>query len=401
MLEEKWMNTLSPIKESERIVSLDVIRGFSLLGIFIINMISFHSPFLYMDPYSWWKVPSDIALFPWIDVLVQASFYPLFAMMFGYGLAIQQDRAGEKGMAFYTFAIRRLLILLVIGCTHAFLVWSGDILINYAVFGLLLLLFMGLRGKSLLLLGSLLLLLPQLFFSILLVLMTFSDPAGVAHYTNIGALQDSVAAYASGSFSEIMVQRFSDWYAVNSPGSLLFLILSILPVMMIGAGAGKLKLLEKAASYKRSWLLLGVCLLVTSIAIKMLPLMIETNAAYSYIQDYLGGPFLSVSYAVILALLVENKKMKKWSKPLASAGRMSLTNYLLQSIIGTLIFYSYGFGLYGQVTLTTGTYLALGIFAIQVIISEIWLSKFKHGPVEKLWRLLSYGKRPEVKKTEL
>jgi uncharacterized protein len=129
--------------------------------------------------------------------------------------------------------------------------------------------------------------------------------------------------------------------------------------------------------------------------------MIETNAAYSYIQDYLGGPFLSVSYAVILALLVENKKMKKWSKPLASAGRMSLTNYLLQSIIGTLIFYSYGFGLYGQVTLTTGTYLALGIFAIQVIISEIWLSKFKHGPVEKLWRLLSYGKRPEVKKTEL
>jgi uncharacterized protein len=395
------MNTLTPIKESERIVSLDVIRGFSLLGIFIINMISFHSPFLYMDPYSWWKVPSDTALFPWIDVLVQASFYPLFAMMFGYGLAIQYDRAEEKGMPFYTFGIKRLLILLVIGCIHAFLIWSGDILINYAVFGLLLLLFMRLRGKSLLLLGSLLLLLPQLFFSILLVLMTFSDPAGVAHYTNIGALQDSVAAYASGSFSEIMVQRFSDWYAVNSPGNLLFLILSILPVMMIGAGAGKLQLLEKIASHKRSWLLLGICLLVTSIAIKMLPLIIETNAAYSYIQDYLGGPFLSVSYAVILALLVENKKMKKWSKPLASAGRMSLTNYLLQSIIGTLIFYSYGFGLYGQITLTTGTYLALGIFAIQVILSEIWLSKFKHGPVEKLWRLLSYGKHNEVKKRKL
>jgi uncharacterized protein len=394
------MNTLSPIKESERIASLDVIRGFSLLGIFMINMISFHSPFLYMDPYSWWKVPSDTALFPWIDVLVQASFYPLFAMMFGYGLAIQQDRADEKCQPFYTFGIRRLLILLVIGCIHAFLIWSGDILINYAVFGLLLLLFMRLRGKSLLLLGSLLLLLPQLFFSILLVLMTFSDPAGVAHYTNIGALQDSVAAYASGSFSEIMMQRFSDWYAVNSPGNLLFLILSILPVMMIGAGAGKLKLLEKAASHKRNWLLLGTGLLFTSILIKMLPIMIETNAAYSYIQDYLGGPFLSVSYAVILALLVENKKMKKWSKPLASAGRMSLTNYLLQSIIGTLIFYSYGFGLYGQVTLTTGTYLAVGIFAIQVILSEIWLSKFKHGPVEKLWRLLSYGKRPEVKKTE-
>jgi uncharacterized protein len=395
------MNTLSPIEHTERIQSLDVIRGFSLLGIFIINMISFHSPFLYMDPYSWWKIPSDTALYPWIDVFVQASFYPLFAMMFGYGLSIQQDRADKKGMSFYRFGIRRLLILLGIGSVHAFLIWSGDILINYAVFGLLLLLFMRFSGKSLLLLGSLLLLLPQLFFSILLVLMTFSDPAGVAHYTNIAAVQDSVAAYASGSFPEIMKQRFTDWYTVNSPGNLLFLALSILPVMMIGAGAGKLKLLEKAALYKKRWMLLGGGLLLTSIGIKMLPILLETNTAYSYIQDYLGGPFLSVSYAVILALLLENKKMKKWSKPIASAGRMSLTNYLLQSIIGTLIFYSYGFGLYGEVTLTTGTFLALGIFAIQVLLSEIWLSKFSFGPVEKLWRVLSYGKSPLIKKEEL
>ncbi|OIU72549.1 DUF418 domain-containing protein [Rossellomorea aquimaris] len=393
------MNTLSPIERSERIVSLDVIRGISLLGIFIINMISFHSPFLYMDPYSWWKTPDDAVLYPWIDVLVQASFYPLFAMLFGYGLSIQQERANQKGMPFYSFGVRRLLVLLFIGSVHAFLIWSGDILINYAVFGLLLLLFMRMAGKSLLLLGSLLLLIPQLFFSILLVLMTYSDPAGVAHYTNITAVQDSVAAYASGSFADIMIQRFSDWYAVNSPGNLLFLTLSILPVMMIGAGAGKLKLLEKAVEYKRSWLLLGSVLLTASIGLKLLPILIEANTAYSYIQDYLGGPFLSVSYAIILALLLENENVKKWTRPLASAGRMSLSNYLLQSIIGTLIFYSYGLGLYGEVTLTTGTLLAVGIFIIQMILSEIWLSRFRFGPAEKLWRVLSYGKS-SVKKSE-
>jgi uncharacterized protein len=393
------MNTLSPIERSERIVSLDVIRGISLLGIFIINMISFHSPFLYMDPYSWWKTPDDAVLYPWIDVLVQASFYPLFAMLFGYGLSIQQERANQKGMPFYSFGVRRLLVLLFIGSVHAFLIWSGDILINYAVFGLLLLLFMRMAGKSLLLLGSLLLLIPQLFFSIFLVLMTYSDPAGVAHYTNITAVQDSVAAYASGSFADIMIQRFSDWYAVNSPGNLLFLTLSILPVMMIGAGAGKLKLLEKAVEYKRSWLLLGSVLLTASIGLKLLPILIEANTAYSYIQDYLGGPFLSVSYAIILPLLLENENVKKWTRPLASAGRMSLSNYLLQSIIGTLIFYSYGLGLYGEVTLTTGTLLAGGIFIIQMILSEIWLSRFRFGPAEKLWRVLSYGKS-SVKKSE-
>ncbi|OXS57072.1 uncharacterized protein B0G93_11959 [Bacillus sp. V-88] len=395
------MNNLSPIEQSERIVTLDVIRGFSLLGIFIINMISFHSPFLYLDPYTWWKTPEDTALFPWIDVLVQASFYPLFAMMFGYGLGIQQQRATMKGTSFYLFGVRRLLILLGIGCIHAFLIWSGDILINYAVFGLILLGFMRLSGKGLMWLGGILFLLPQLFFSILLVLMTFSDPTGVTNYTNIAALQDSVAAYASGSFSSIMEQRFQDWYIVNSPDNLLFLLLSILPMMMIGAGASKLQLLSKVRKHKKAWMITGGCTLLVGIIIKSLPLLIESNFAYSYIQDFLGGPFLSVSYAIILSLLLLNEKMMKWSKPFASVGKMSLSNYLMQSIIGTLIFYSYGFGLYGEVTLTTGTMLAVGIYVIQVILSEIWLSKFQYGPVEKLWRVLSYGRRNVVKKGEV
>lgn len=395
------MNNLSPIEQSERIVSLDVIRGFSLLGIFIINMISFHSPFLYFDPYTWWKTPEDTALFPWIDVLVQASFYPLFAMMFGYGLGIQQQRATMKGTSFYLFGVRRLLILLGIGCIHAFLIWSGDILINYAVFGLILLGFMRLSGKGLMWLGGILFLMPQLFFSILLVLMTFSDPTGVTNYTNIAALQDSVSAYASGSFSSIMEQRFQDWYIVNSPDNLLFLLLSILPMMMIGAGASKLQLLSKVRKHKKVWMITGGCTLLVGIIIKSLPLLIESNFAYSYIQDFLGGPFLSVSYAIILSLLLLNEKMMKWSKPFASVGKMSLSNYLMQSIIGTLIFYSYGFGLYGEVTLTTGTMLAVGIYVIQVILSEMWLSKFQYGPVEKLWRVLSYGRRNVVKKGEV
>ncbi len=387
------MNSMSPIEHSERIISLDVIRGFSLLGIFIINMISFHSPFLYFDPYTWWKTPEDAALYPWIDVLVQASFYPLFAMMFGYGLGIQKQRADRKGSSFYLFGIRRLLILLGIGCIHAFLIWSGDILINYALFGMVLLIFMRMSGKSLMWLGGILFLLPQLFFSILLVLMTFSDPTGVTHYTDIGALQNSVSAYASGNYASIMGQRFQDWYAVNSPDNLIFLILSILPMMMIGAGASKLQLLEKVRTQKTIWMMIGGVTLAAGILIKSLPLFIESNFAYAYIQDFFGGPFLSVSYAVILSLLLMNEKIMKWSKPLASVGKMSLTNYLLQSIVGTLIFYSYGFGLYGEVTLTTGTMLALGIYLIQVILSEIWLSRFRYGPVEKLWRLLSYGKR--------
>jgi uncharacterized protein len=395
------MTSLSPVEKSDRIISLDVMRGFSLLGIFIINMISFHSPFLYADPYTWWQHPNDKMFYPWIDVFVQASFYPLFAMMFGYGLAIQQRRSSLKGTSFYPMAVRRLLGLLVIGCIHAFVIWSGDILINYALFGFLLLLFMKLSGKVLLWIGGLTFILPQLFFSILLFLVSLVDETGVTHFTDIQALQSSVQAYGSGSIQDIFMQRWEDWYNVNGPANIFFLMLSILPMLLIGAGAGKLQLLEQVKNHRIGWGITLIVAVILGISIKSLPILVEPNLAYSYIQDFFGGPFLSVSYAAILALLLINKKITKWFRPLAAAGRMSLTNYLLQSVVGTLIFYSYGLGLYGRVTLITGTLLAIGIFVMQVILSEMWLAKFKQGPVEKAWRMFTYGRKRPVKERDI
>ncbi|WP_421384127.1 DUF418 domain-containing protein [Bacillus salacetis] len=386
------MQVLQPVAKKERILSLDVIRGFSLLGIFIINMISFHSPFLYIDQYSWWKAPEDQLVFPWIDILVQSSFYPLFAMLFGYGLAIQQERSLERGTNFYPLAVRRLLVLLLIGCVHAFLIWSGDILFNYALFGLLLLLFMKMSGKALIWTGSLLFLLPQMFFSILMLLVSLTDQTGVAFYSDLTNITNSIEAYGNGGFKEIFLQRFEDWYNVNGPGNIIFLLLSILPMLMIGAGAGKLHILERITENKKLWITLLVIFSSVGLLLKSLPFTVEANVAYSYIQDMFGAPFLSVSYAILLALLLINRKISVVLKPLAAAGRMSLTNYLAQSIIGTLIFYNYGLGLYGEVTLATGTWLAAGIFFIQVIISELWLSKFGQGPMEKLWRILTYKK---------
>ncbi|MGF2615310.1 DUF418 domain-containing protein [Rossellomorea vietnamensis] len=386
------MQVLQPVNKKERLLSLDVIRGFSLLGIFIINMISFHSPFLYVDHYSWWSSPADQQLFPWIDILVQSSFYPLFAMLFGYGLAIQQERSLEKGINFYPLAVRRLLVLLLIGCVHAFIIWSGDILINYALFGLILLGFMKLSGKALLWTGALLFLLPQLFFSILMLLISFTDPAGTAFYSDLTNITNSLEVYSSGSIKEIFLQRFEDWYNVNGPGNIVFLMLSILPMLMIGAGAGKLKILERIPQNKKFWTVMLAIFSSIGLVLKSLPFTVDANIASAYIQDMLGAPFLSVSYAILLALLLINRKFSTVLKPLAAAGRMSLTNYLAQSIIGTLIFYNYGLGLYGEVTLVTGTWLAAAIFLIGVIGSELWLSKFSQGPMEKVWRVLTYKK---------
>lgn len=117
------------------------------------------------------------------------------------------------------------------------------------------------------------------------------------------------------------------------------------------------------------------------------------TVSLQYIQDAIGGPILGMAYIAAIVLIMRNAKVAKLLHPFSSAGRMSITVYIMQSVIGTLIFYHYGLGLYGKISLATGTWLAFAIYIIQVVFAEIWLSKFKQGPIEKFWRFLTYGKK--------
>lgn len=385
-------NKINPPPTLERIQSLDVLRGFSLLGILLVNMIGFHSPINYYNPYEWWKY-DDLNVYMWIDVLVQASFYPIFAMMFGYGMVIMQERSKLKGNSFSKIMVRRLAVLLLFGIIHAFLIWHGDILITYAIIGLLLLPLLRLSGPLLISIGAGVYFLPQLMMGTLLVLLSFLDTSTLADFTDIINLQQSVEVYANGTFLEITKQRFHDWSYGNSAGSFIVIIFMILPLMMIGAGAAKLKWLEKANNQRKKWLTIFVVFLILGLAVKMLPILFKPSISIQYIQDMIGGPLLAICYIALIVLVMSNSLMAKILKPLASAGRMSITLYLTQSLIGTLIFYQYGLGLYDQISMRTGTWLALAIYVIQVITAELWLSKFKYGPVEKLWRTLTYGRK--------
>ncbi|MGD7045244.1 DUF418 domain-containing protein [Jeotgalibacillus proteolyticus] len=386
------MREIQSVKQQNRIQSLDVMRGFSLIGIFIVNMMAFHSPIYYYDPYSWWGNSIDQPVYWWIDVFVQASFYPIFTILFGYGLALQYRRLKEKEIAFYPFALKRLGVLLVIGAFHAFIIWSGDILISYAVVGLLLMLLLQLEGRLLLLVGFLLFLVPQVLMSAIFILASFADPTSVTYFNAVQEIQSSIEAYGSGTYSEIFSQRLNDWLYANNPASFVSLAIALLPLMMIGAGISKLKLLEKAAEKKKILVITVVLTLPIALVLKTSPYWMEENLAYSFIQDFVGGPLLAISYIGIISLVMTMPKAAKWLRPLGQTGRMSLTNYLMQSVAGTLIFYSYGLGLYGEVSLLNGLYIALGLFVIQVILSEIWLSRFNQGPVEYVWRRLTYGK---------
>ncbi|WP_212975644.1 DUF418 domain-containing protein [Bacillus sp. J14TS2] len=387
--------SIGPILTRDRLQSLDSLRGFSLLGIFIVNMLSFHSPFSYYNPYEWWQY-DDLTSYMWVDIFVQASFYPIFAMMFGYGMVLMQDRFRIKDTSFLKVSVRRLLVLLVFGIIHAFLVWHGDILITYALMGLLLLPMLRLSGPLLLSIGASIYILPQLFMSFIFIMISVIDTSTLGEFTDIMNLELSAEVYAEGTFWEITQRRILDWYMANGPANFVMIIFMILPLMMIGAGAAKLKWLEKANHRKGLWIIVFFVFLLLGLAGKILPLAFGQTISYQYIQDMVGGPLLSVAYIALIVLLMSNRFIAKIFQPLASAGRMSITIYISQSIIGTLIFYSYGLGLYGKISVAEGTWLAIGIFVLQVIFAEIWLSKFKQGPVEKLWRIFTYGRNKKT-----
>ncbi len=379
---------LQPISLNERVKAIDIMRGLALFGILIINMLAFHSPFSYIDPYKWFTGSVNEGLYAAIDIFVQASFYPLFALLFGYGLAMQFMRAEEKGQAFTPLAVKRLLILLGIGVIHAFLIWYGDILITYALMGLLLIGMIRLPASWLVGFGSILYVIPHFLLLAIMFIAVAMDPNIYVGYMEI---ESSIQSYQSGSFAEIFSQRLADWRASNNFMGFMFLTITILPFLMIGAAAAKWRLIERTEEKKKLWLFLATVPLLVGLILKSTPFLFGKNYAFVYVQDIFGGPLVAVGYAAIIALLAQKNVMQKLLSPLAKVGRMSLTTYITQSVVATFIFYSYGFGLYGEVDVLTGTLIALGIFVFQLIFAELWFEKFSKGPLEMLWRKWTYG----------
>lgn len=381
---------LRPTELQERVVAIDMMRGFSLLGIFIVNMLAFHTPYYYINPYTWYTDLSDKETFQWIDIVLQGSVYPLFSMLFGYGLMMQFLKSKQRGGSFLPLAIRRLSVLLIIGILHAFLIWSGDILITYALSGFIVILLLRLSSGWLLGIALPLYLIPNLGFSFLLY---YAAQTGQEFYAGVQEIESSILAFGSGSWTDIFIQRAADWsYANIESGTLLLIGITIFPYMLLGAAAAKAKLIERTSEKKIFWIGLTVLTLAVGYFIKFLPFTKEADFFTMYVQDIFGGPLVAIGYAGLIALLCQLTVFRKLFSPVAKVGRMSMTTYLTQSVIATTIFYSYGFGLYGKVDVLTGTWLAVGIFIVQIIFAEIWLSKFKQGPIEMLWKRATYGK---------
>ncbi|QTB15777.1 DUF418 domain-containing protein [Lysinibacillus sphaericus] len=378
----------------DRLATLDILRGISLLGILLVNMYAFYLPMPHIDLASWFTTPSDIVWQKNLDIYVQGSFYPLFAMLFGYGLAMQWQKAQSREQIFYTLGLRRLSVLFAFGLIHAVLIWWGDILMVYAFCGVFLVLLLRLSPIWLLISAIIMNGLMQVFMLFVLGIMEFNTK--VDDYLDIVSVEKAITAYGTGNWLDAFMQRLTDLSMQASIGMWFAALFTILPYMLIGAAASKWRLVERAKELKWLWLALALAGLIIGITIKSLPIMLTRTYLLDYLKVYIGGPILSVGYIAVIVLLCLLPIVPKLLSPFGKIGRMSLTMYILQSIIGTCLFYQFGFGWYGKVSVETGVFIAFGIIVVQMIIAEIWLSKWKQGPLEALWRKLTYKEKGKI-----
>jgi len=382
----------TPLPEKNRTIAIDVLRGFALIGILLVNMPTFHSPFLYLDSSTYWPSMMDQFFSGIVDLFAQSNFYPLFAFLFGYGAMIIAERSQMKGIYFPTFFARRLTILLVIGCIHAFLIWNGDILITYAITGFFFILVYQFSGKMLLRIGIAIYCIPVL-------LTTFSPMQSQEHFgENSKAIQTSIQTYKNGSILEILKQRATDWIYMNVEMSAVILGIGVIGLMLLGAAFAKQRWLVDVDKHKR--LLIGLLItgLLLGFGARIASSFYMDNLFLMNMQEQFSGAFIALFYMMVIVLSAQTQVGQKLLKPLANVGRLSMSNYLLQSIAMTFIFYSYGLGLYGSISYTVGFVLVFGFFIIQILVSKWWVTRFQYGPVEYIWRWATYGQKPMFKK---
>lgn len=376
----------------ERNATLDIVRGFCLLGILLVNIIAFYTPLPHVMLEFWFTSAKDIIWQQYLDMYVQSSFYPLFSLLFGYGIAMQFSKAQTFNRSFYSFAPKRMIAIFMIGAIHAFLIWWGDILMTYAFCGLFLIALVRFKPVILLIVAFLLNGFFHLFYGGGLLLMGVFNLKVEQPSLDIVLLEKLITAYGTGSWGEAFAQRLVDLQLQFSPIMWFVSLVTILPYMLVGAALAKWRVIERAKELKWMWIVLAIVFVAAGLAIKSLPIQLANTYGYTYLKVYVGGPVLAFGYLAAIVSICFIAPVQKVLSPLAKAGRMSLTLYILQSIICSILFYNFGFGLFGKIDVLTGILIAFGIYAAQLVIAELWLWKFKQGPLEWLVKKFVYGK---------
>jgi uncharacterized protein len=398
------MQQLAPVSSRQRLETLDVLRGFALLGILAMNIRAMSAPMsAYMYPYALFDYagPSRLA-YLFTTIVFDLKMMGLFSMLFGAGVLLYANKPTESGRPPRALWFRRMFVLLAIGLVHAYFIWPGDILVPYALCGILLLWWMRNRTARTLLVSA-------------IVMLTIGAAFAVVHGLTWGSMSEADRAVelelmmptreqALGHVS-LMLGSYSQFVAGNAPSTFMFETMFFLlfffwrcgGMMLLGMSLYKSGFLEgrlPSSTYAR------VALIATPLGLGLAVIGARELDRVAYampiralvdLWNYAGAVFASIGYAATLIWVVKSQAMTGLRRRLAAVGQMALSNYLFHSVTASVLFLGWGFGLAGRFDYAAQLLVVAAIWMVQLIVSPIWLRHFRFGPAEWLWRTLTYG----------
>lgn len=409
-------NSASPLLQNERADILDILRGFALLGVLLDNTFAFTGwGYLNMpqrEAISTW--PADGLLGMLELTFINGKFYSLFSLLFGIGFSIILIRNQQRGVNPLTIFYRRIFILFIIGAGHLLLLWEGDILFLYALIGMALPLFRKCSDKTLLILSAALIASPIILdvFSVIFHYKSgsFLEKMAQAVDKSTGLpLDDGFIQYRYGRHDAW--QHWRNWQASGFLYRYAYILDSnripkVLAMFLLGFYAGRkmmyAKLEENIVLFKklRKWgFIIGIPAAIACTGFEVFGKKIPNAEGLAHTFFYaISVVPLSLAYMSVICLWWIKKKGNSRLKYLAPTGRMALTNYLIQTILGISIYYGVGLNMGGHIGPVIFMPIGLAIYVLQIIFSNWWIKHFNYGPFEWIWRQLTYGKSLPIKK---
>ncbi len=411
---------IKPTQQSERIPSLDFLRGIAILGILFVNL----ENFAYPDSWSPWKYgfkgSIDHTARFWVYFLTQGKFYTMFALLFGIGFYIFLERLEKKGLGLKAMDIyaRRLLWLFVIGIAHAYLIWDGDVLYHYAICGFLLFPFRSIKSRSLTLI--------VVFLCVLQLLKSYDQTV---------RWQDRQKTYLEASSipkngrTEEDIRKIAFWedrtkqkapdtsqvemkkptylaglretyeHASAHKGLVYYqgLLFPSLIAMILGIVLYRSGIFSDCHVWKYYWLI-SFSVLVVGLIINYLRYYHWTYEYFNPVTDVWDGllftfpkELLGIGYVLIFNGLYQKFLCSVRFKMISNIGRMALTNYIFQNTLLGLIFYGYGLTMFNRLSRFELLGIVAVIWIVQILLSSLWMKKHKQGPLEMMWKALTYN----------
>jgi len=423
---------VTPVDLTQRLTSIDVLRGIAVLGILAVNI------FMLAQPSVMFMVPKalgdpgtlDMVIWSVVYVVFYQKFLAIFSMLFGAGLILMAGRAEAAGRSFRGVWYRRLLWLLLIGLIHAYFIWWGDILFSYAICGLVLYRLRNWSPRRLIIVGSLacLVVVP---FSLGMsygigYIRTAAEEADIAveqgneptdtqrMWRDTWAEVERQTSHSEAIEADIDTHRggYLDVLGVRAVQAIMaqtvilagFVFWRAVGLMLIGMALMKLALFSAGRSrrYYLGMLIIGYAIgfLIDGYgAISLFEHNFDFGTVIGVVgsYNYIGSVFTAFGHIALVMLIIKSGRLKRLTARLAAVGRMALSNYLMHSVVFTIVFYGYGFGLYGAMDRAGLALCVVAMWLLQVYLSPWWLGHFRYGPVEWLWRSLTYRKRQAMR----